>query len=102
MRFVGFLGDLRFTAEDIRADLSGPQGDTRRVAIAMNEAATAAFTQFTTVHVNQSVSFFVCGEQMQSVTVQAPISSGFALSDAMPLARAEDIVAALNGEAECP
>ena len=102
VRFTGFLGDLRFYAPDVRADLSGMTDGTARVAIAMNEEATAAFARFTRTHVNQSVAYFVCGEQFQSITVQAPIENGFALTDAMPLERARAMVDALNGLGNCP
>ncbi len=102
VRFTGFLGDLRFPAADVRADLMGADPDARQIAIAMNEAATASFAAFTTTHINQTVSFFVCGEQMQSITVQAPINSGFAITDPIPLDRATAVVAALNGQGDCP
>lgn len=102
MRFTGFLGDLRFQAADVRADLMGSDPDTRQIAIAMTETATASFAAFTATHVNQTVSFFVCGQQMQSITIQAPINSGFALGDPIPLDRATAVVAALNGQGDCP
>ena len=102
VRVTGFLGDLRFSAADVRADLMGTDPATRQIAIAMNEDATAAFTLFTTTHVNQSVTLFICGQQIQPVTVQAPIDSGFVLSDAIPLDIATAMVAALNGEGDCP
>ncbi len=101
VRFVGFLGDLRLTVDDVRAQIYETDGDPR-VAIAMNEDATAAFTQFTSMHVNQTVTFFVCGEQMESVTIQAPIDTGFAQSDPMSERRANQVVAAMNGEGDCP
>ena len=102
MRFTGFLGNLQFTADDLRADLVGTDGDTRQIAIAMDETAAASFAQFTRVHLNQSVSFFVCGEPMQSVTVEAPIETGFALSDPIDADIAEEIVDAMNGQGTCP
>ena len=102
VRFTGFLGDLRFPAADVRADLMGADPDARQIAIAMTETATASFAAFTATHVGQTVSFFVCGQQMQSITVQAPISSGFAITDPIPLDRAIAIVAALNGQGDCP
>ena len=102
VRFTGFLGDLRLSAKDVRADLMGDDPDSRQIAIAMDETAAAAFASFTTTHVNQSVSFFVCGEQMEAVTVQAPIETGFALTGPLPLERATAMVAALNGLQDCP
>ena len=102
VQFVGFLGDLRLTVDDVRAELVGGETETPRVGIAMEAEPTAAFALFTTTHVNQTVTFFVCGEQMESVSISAPIDSGFALSDPMPLARATAVVAALNGEGNCP
>lgn len=102
VRFVGFLGDLRLTVDDVRADLVGADTDAPRVGIVMEGDASAAFELFTTTHVNQTVTFFVCGEQMKSVSVRAPIDSGYALSDTMPLDRARSVVAALNGEGTCP
>jgi hypothetical protein len=68
----------------------------------MNEVATASCAAFTATHVNQTVSFFVCGEEMQKVTVQAPINTGFALTRPIPLDRATAMVAALNGQGDCP
>lgn len=102
VRFTGFLGNLQFTADDLRADLVTSGDDMARVAIKMDDDAAGAFLRFTTTHVNREVTFFVCGQQMQSVTVQAPIETGSALSDMMPLERAQDIVSALNGEGVCP
>jgi preprotein translocase subunit SecD len=102
VRFTGFLGNLQLTAADVRADLVGDDPDTRQIAIAMNETASAAFAQFTTTHVNQTVSFFVCDQPMQAITVQAPIGNGFALSDPIALDSAIEIVAALNGQGVCP
>lgn len=102
VRFTGFLGDLRLTQEDVRAGLSGEDPEMRQIAIAMNEDATVNFARFTTTHVNQSVTFSVCGVPMQSIVVQVPIESGFALTDALPIEQAEALVAALNGLADCP
>lgn len=102
VQFTGFLGNLRLTADDVRADLVGSDPDMPQIAIAMEEEAAAAFGRFTTTHVNRSVSFYVCGEQMMSVTFEAPVDNGFAISDAMPKRRATAMVAALNGQRACP
>ena len=102
VRFTGFLGDLRMTAEDVRADLSGEKGETRQIAIAMDAEATEAFTRFTTTHVNQSVTFFVCDQEVLTTTVQAPIDTGFALTGPLPIDTATAMVDALNGLGDCP
>lgn len=87
---------------DVRADLVGSDDDTRQIAIAMGEEATQAFTQFTTTHVNQSVNLFVCSEQVLSVTIQAPIDTGFAITGPIDADLAIEMVDALNGLQECP
>jgi len=102
VRFTGFLGNLQFTVQDVRADLVDANDDVARVAIKMNEEATSEFFRFTTTHVGQSVVFSVCGEQMERLTVAAPIDTGFALTDVMDLDRAEEIVTAFNDEGPCP
>ncbi len=102
VRFTGFLGDLRLVPADVRADLMAANDETAQIAIAMNEEATASFALFTKTHVNQSVTYFVCGQQFQSITMQAPIDTGFVLTDALPLDRATAMVDALNGLGDCP
>lgn len=102
VQFTGFLGNLQFTADDLRADLSGPEGDTRQIAIAMNDEATQAYTLFTRTHVNQTVTFAVCGQAMETIRVTEPDTSGFALSDPMDADRAAQIVDVINGIGECP
>jgi len=102
VRFTGFLGNLRLPAADVRADLMGTDPDVRQIAIAMNETAAASFAAFTATHINQPVSFFVCGDEMQKITIQERIDTGFALTDPIPLDRAVAIVAALNGQGDCP
>lgn len=102
VRFTGFLGDLRLFQPDLRAGLSGETDETAQVAIAMNEEATAAFALFTRTHVNQSVTFTVCGQAFENIAVQAPIETGFAITQAMPLERAQEMVDALNGLGDCP
>ncbi len=96
------MGDLRLTVTDVRAGLVGLDPDTRQVGVAMNETAAATFMMFTTTHINQTVTFSVCGQAMETISVQAPIETGFALSDPMDLDRATEMVAALNGQGECP
>jgi preprotein translocase subunit SecD len=96
------LGNLQFTVADVRADLAIGEDDTARINIAMNETATAAFALFTKTHVNQSVAFFVCGQQMESVVVQAPIDSGYAVTGPLPVDVATEMVTALNDQGPCP
>lgn len=72
-----------------------------RVGIAMEADATADFTLFSTTRVNQAVTFFACGEQIESVSVSAPIDSGCAVSDPLSPGRAADVAAALIGESDC-
>ena len=88
--------------EDVRAGLSGETEETAQVAIAMDEEATAAFALFTRTHVNQSVTFSVCGQSFENIAVQAPIDTGFAITQPIPLDRAVAMVDALNGLGECP
>jgi preprotein translocase subunit SecD len=96
------LGDLRFTVEDVRAGLSGDGEDMRQISIVMNETAAQAFQLFSTTHTNQNVNMFVCGEQVLSATMQAPVVDGFALTGPIEIDRASQMVAALNGEDQCP
>lgn len=102
VRFTGFLGDLRLGADEVRADTVGDEGDTRQVAIVMNEEATAQFALFTRTHVNQSVSMFVCGLPVETSTVQAPIETGYAITGPIESGLAAQMVDALNGLQDCP
>lgn len=102
VRFTGFLGNLQLTSADVRADLMGADSNTRQIAVAMNEGATAAFAGFTKRHLNQTMTMFVCGEEVLNVTVQAQIDTGFALTGPLPTRRATAMANALNGLGECP
>jgi hypothetical protein len=102
VRFTGFLGDLRFPAEQMRADFVEIDDDTGRVAFALDEAGTASFAQFTRLHVNQPVTMFICGLQVASPVFTAEIDSGFYTSDAVDSDLAREMVEALNGLGECP
>ncbi|WP_131802548.1 SecDF P1 head subdomain-containing protein [Yoonia litorea] len=102
VRFTGFLGDLRFSAEQLRAELDNATDDTAQVAIALDEDASAAFALFTRTHLNQPVTMFVCGETAAAPTITAEITSGFAITDPIERDRAAEIVDALNGLQPCP
>lgn len=102
VRFTGFLGNLQLTAADVRADLMGSDRNTRQIAIAMNDTATAAFAGFTKRHLNQTMTMFVCGEEVLRVTVQAQIDAGFAVTGPLPIGRATAMADALNGLGDCP
>ena len=102
VRFTGFLGDLRFPADQTRAQLIAEDDETARVAVALVDESIGAFTLFTRTHVNNSVNMYICGQQVATTTVQAPVDSGFAQSDPLPLETAQAMVDALNGLGECP
>ena len=102
VRFTGFLGDLRFAAEDLRAELSGDEGETASVAVALDADASAAFAQFSRTHLNQSVTMYICGVQVASPSISAEITSGFAISDPIERGLAVAMVDALNGLQDCP
>jgi preprotein translocase subunit SecD len=102
VRFTGFLGDLRFPAEQMRADFVAVDDDTGRVAFALDEAGTASFAQFTRLHVNQPVTMFICGAQVASPLFSGEIENGFYTSDAIERDLAQEMVDALNGLGECP
>jgi hypothetical protein len=102
VRFTGFLGDLRFTASEVRADLVGSDSDLRQVAIAMEGTAADQFALFTATHVNQTVNLFVCGQPVLTARLQAQVLDGFAISDPIDLDLATEMVDALNGLQDCP
>ena len=102
VRFTGFLGNLQLSAADVRADVMDAEDDTSQIAIAMNEDTTAAFFGFTKRHLNQTVTMFVCGEEVLSATLQATVDTGFAMTGPLPDDRAAAMADALNGLGECP
>lgn len=102
VRFTGFLGDLRFSSEELRAELSGIEEDTAEVAVALDTDATAAFAQFTRTHLNQTVTMYICGFEVARPSITAQITSGFALSNPIERDLAADMVEAINGLQDCP
>lgn len=102
VRFTGFLGDLRFGSDDLRAELSGEEGETAQVAVALDTDATASFAQFSRTHLNQTVTMFICGVEVARPSISAEITSGFAISDPLNRVLALVMVDALNGLGACP
>lgn len=102
VRFTGFLGDLRFPAEQLRAQLVAQDDDLARVAVALNEDATGAFTMFTRTHVNNTITMYICGQQVATATVMAPVETGFSQSEPIDAEVAAQMVDALNGLGTCP
>lgn len=102
VQFTGFLGDLRFTPEQLRAELVGDEEDVAQIAVALDGEAATTFAQFTRTHVNQSVTMYICGIQVAAPVIREEITTGFSISGPIERDVAVQMVDALNGLGDCP
>lgn len=102
VQFTGFLGDLRFAPDQLRAELVGDEEDVAQVAVALDGDAATAFAQFTRTHMNQPVTMFICGAQVASPVIRQEITTGFSISGPIEREVATQMVDALNGLGDCP